>query len=73
MDRQQILALYDDWADGICFRHPSKGEVPTVHVKTIRPMAGGIQDVRACEDCAVEMAEMQGPDDGRRSERPGEP
>lgn len=55
MDRQQILDLYD-WAPGVCFRHPSKGKVATAHVKTIRPMAGGLQDIRACEECVVEMA-----------------
>lgn len=54
MDRQQILDLYQ-WSLGVCFRHPGKGEVETAHVETIRPAAGGIQDVRACEDCVVEM------------------
>lgn len=54
MDRQQILDLYE-WRDGTCFRHPSKGLVPTAHVETIRPAAGGIQDIRACEDCVVAM------------------
>lgn len=59
MDRQQILDLYE-WAEGICFRHPSKGVVPTAHVETIRPAAGGIQDVRACEDCVVAMRKRVG-------------
>lgn len=54
MDRQEILDLYD-WQPGVCFRHPSKGEVPTAHVETIRPPAGGIQDVRACHECVVVM------------------
>lgn len=54
MDRQQILDLYD-WALGTCFRHPSKGEVLTAHVQTIHPAAGGIQDVRACEECVLAM------------------
>jgi hypothetical protein len=56
MDRQQILDLYT-WDDGVCFRHPSKGEVATAHVETIRPPAGGIQDVRACEECVLAMEE----------------
>ncbi|WP_409469036.1 hypothetical protein [Streptomyces sp. HC307] len=56
MDRQQILDLYE-WDDGVCFRHPSKGEVLTAHVKTIRPPAGGIQDVRACQECVMAMEE----------------
>ncbi|MGW5426909.1 hypothetical protein ACWET9_06730 [Streptomyces sp. NPDC004059] len=54
MDRQQILDLYD-WAPGTCFRHPSKGEVLTAHVQTIRPAAGGIQDIRACRECVLAM------------------
>jgi hypothetical protein len=54
MDRQQILDLYE-WENGVCFRHPSKGEVPTAHVETIRPPAGGLQDVRACSECVVDM------------------
>lgn len=54
MNRHQILDL-DEWAPGTCFRHPSRGVVPTAHVKTIRPPAGGIQDIRACEECVVAM------------------
>lgn len=54
MERQQILDLYE-WAPGVCFRHPGKGEVPTAHIKTIRPPAGGLQDVRACEECVLVM------------------
>ncbi|MFB7499998.1 hypothetical protein ACFC09_35865 [Streptomyces sp. NPDC056161] len=54
MDRQQILDLYP-WGDGICFRHPGRGEVLTAHVKTVRPAAGGINDIRACEECVLEM------------------
>lgn len=54
MDREQILDLYE-WESGVCFRHPGKGEVPTAHVETIRPPAGGIQDVRACRACVLAM------------------
>lgn len=54
MDRQQILDLYK-WAPGICFRHPARGEQPTIHLKTIRPAAGGLQDVRACQTCVLEI------------------
>ncbi|MFF7329609.1 hypothetical protein [Streptomyces sp. NPDC008150] len=54
MDQQQILDLYE-WEPGVCFRHPGDGEVPTTHVETIRPAAGGIQDVRACRDCVLAM------------------
>ena len=52
MDRQQILDLYE-WEPGICFRHPGKGEVPTAHIETVRPAAGGIQDIRACRECVI--------------------
>jgi hypothetical protein len=54
MNLQQILDTYE-WEEGVCFRHPCKGEVPTAHIKTIRPPAGGIQDVRACQGCVLEM------------------
>jgi hypothetical protein len=54
MDRQQILDLYD-WEEGVCFRHPAKGAVPTAHVKTIHPRGGADEEVRACEDCVVQM------------------
>ncbi|KMS78328.1 hypothetical protein ACH49_16740 [Streptomyces leeuwenhoekii] len=54
MNRQQILDLYA-WEEGVCFRCPSKGLVPTAHVETIRPSAGGVQDVRACRDCILQM------------------
>lgn len=58
MDRQQILDLHE-WEPGICFRHPSKGEVPTAHVETVRPAAGGIQDIRACEECVVAIEQAR--------------
>lgn len=54
MDRQAILDLYE-WEDGICFRHPEKGAVPTAHVQTICPREGHQEDVRACQDCVLEM------------------
>lgn len=54
MDRQQILNLYQ-WALGICFRHPMKGDVPTAVIQTIRPRAGDEEPVRVCEDCVMEL------------------
>lgn len=54
MDRRQILDLYQ-WATGVCFRHPAKGETATTHVETIRPAGGGLQDVRACTECVLDM------------------
>lgn len=54
MDDEQILKLYR-WNDGICFRHPGKGQVPTTHLWTVHPPAGGIQDVRGCEECVVSI------------------
>jgi len=65
MDRQQILDLYD-WEPGACFRHPGKGEVLTAHVETIRPSAGGIQDVRACQECVLTMEAERATAAGRR-------
>lgn len=67
MDREQILDLYE-WEDGVCFRHPSKGTVETTHVKTIRPSAGGIQDVRACRECIVAIEERRAASAARRGE-----
>lgn len=58
MDRQQILDLYD-WADGICFRHPSKGEVPTAVVGAIHPREDGERKVRACEECVLTMEDIR--------------
>lgn len=54
MTPQQILDLYE-WEPGVCFRHPARGEVMTAHVETVRPAAGGIQDVRACGECVIEL------------------
>jgi hypothetical protein len=73
MDRQQILDLYD-WTPGTCFRHPRKGEVPTAHVRTVRPSAGGIQDIRACAECVTSMEEQRKRAADRKglSYRPGE-
>jgi hypothetical protein len=69
MDRQQILDLYE-WAPGVCFRHQSKGVVPTAHIKTIRPAAGGLQDIRACVDCVVEMNARRESGGGHCSDQP---
>ena len=52
MDRQQILDLYQ-WQLGICFRHPSKGRVPTTVVGVIHPREDGEREVRGCEECVV--------------------
>lgn len=68
MDDEELLALYR-WVNGVCFRHPSKGEVPTTHVKTIRPPAGGLQDVRACAECVVAMEAER----AKASSRTGQP
>lgn len=73
MDRQQILDLYE-WAPGTCFRHPGKGEVSTAHVRTVRPSAGGIQDIRACAECVACMESQRERAAARegRAYRPGE-
>lgn len=54
MERQQILNLYD-WKTGVCFRHPARGLQDTAHIETIRPPAGGAQDVRACAECVLQI------------------
>lgn len=64
MDRQQILDRYE-WRPGTCFRHPSDGQVPTAHVKTIRPRVGPEEEVRACEDCVVQMEQERWVEAGR--------
>ncbi|MGW2048509.1 hypothetical protein ACWCPF_25505 [Streptomyces sp. NPDC001858] len=58
MDRQQILDLYG-WAPGICFRHPSKGEVPTAVVGVIHPQASAEREVRGCADCVIAMEDIR--------------
>ena len=57
MDRQQILDLYT-WDPGICFRHPSRGEVPTAVVKTLL-VDDGKHEVRACEECLIAIEDMR--------------
>lgn len=52
MNRQQILDLYT-WRDGVCFRHPGKGRVPTAVVGAIHPREEGEHEVRGCEECVV--------------------
>jgi hypothetical protein len=58
MDRQQILDLYE-WAPGVCFRHPDKGELPTAVVGTIHPREDGEREVRACNDCVIGMEDIR--------------
>ncbi|MEV4783945.1 hypothetical protein AB0K53_00575 [Streptomyces tuirus] len=58
MERQQILDLYE-WSSGVCFRHPERGPVATVCVKTIRPRGVGQHEVRACEDCLIAMEDIR--------------
>ncbi|MEU9470388.1 hypothetical protein AB0D78_27985 [Streptomyces avermitilis] len=58
MDRQQILDLYE-WEDGLCFRCPSKGEVPTAVVGVIHPHACGEREVRGCADCVISMEDVR--------------
>lgn len=58
MERLQILARYD-WADGVCFRHPSRGEVPTAAVALILLPGNGGHEVRACVDCGLALEDMK--------------
>lgn len=64
MDRQQILDLYE-WRDGTCFRHPSKGMVPTTVVGFVHPRSDGEREVRGCEDCVIAMEDIRREDAAR--------
>jgi hypothetical protein len=72
MNRQQILDLYQ-WAPGICFRHPAKGEIDTTRVSTLRPRGGGQEEVRACRECVLDMeaARQEGAEEAGRPYFPG--
>ncbi|MBZ6207587.1 hypothetical protein KVH31_13865 [Streptomyces olivaceus] len=58
MDREQIFDLYD-WADGHCFRHPSKGRVPTAVVGTVHPRSDGERQIRGCADCVIGLEDIR--------------
>lgn len=58
MNRQQILDLYE-WAAGICFRHPERGETPTAVVGVIHPAADGEKEVRGCHECVIAMEDTR--------------
>lgn len=58
MERQQILDLYE-WSPGVCFRHPDRGAVNTIVVKTLHPRDDGRHEVRACEDCVIAMEDIR--------------
>ncbi|MCZ4506972.1 hypothetical protein O3Q52_01850 [Streptomyces sp. ActVer] len=58
MERQQILDLYR-WSEGVCFRHPGKGEVPTAVVGVVHPCGDGEKEVRACADCVITMEDIR--------------
>lgn len=58
MERQQILDLYE-WKPGVCFRHPSKGRVPTALIGVVRPRNDGVREVRACADCVVAIEDTR--------------
>jgi hypothetical protein len=64
MDRQQILDLYE-WAAGICFRHPERGEVPAARLKTLHPRVGHEEPVQACRDCVIELEQERWAEAGR--------
>jgi hypothetical protein len=71
MDRQQILDLYQ-WADGVCFRHPSRGEVPTAVVGVVHPREDGEREVRGCKECVLMMEDIRR-EEAARSGREYEP
>ncbi|WP_282790969.1 hypothetical protein [Streptomyces sp. CC224B] len=62
MTSEEILALYE-WQQGVCFRHPTAGEIPTAGLKALHPRAGGAEHVvRACHACVLQL------EDERRAE-----
>ncbi|MET9813118.1 hypothetical protein [Streptomyces sp. NPDC006355] len=65
MERQQILDLYD-WSPGVCFRHPERGPIPTVHLKTLHPRDTGRHEIRACADCLIALEDIRREDAARR-------
>ncbi|CAM5671478.1 hypothetical protein [Streptomyces coeruleorubidus] len=65
MERQQILDLYE-WSPGVCFRHPDRGAVSTIVVKTLHPRGDGRHEIRACEDCVIAMEDIRREDAARR-------
>lgn len=58
MERQQILDLYV-WEDDVCFRHPSKGCVPTAVIGVVHPRAESEREVRACADCVIAIEDAK--------------
>jgi hypothetical protein len=58
MDRQQILDLYE-WAPGVCFRHPAKGQVPTAVVGAIHPRLTNEREVRGCAECVLTLEDAR--------------
>ncbi|GHH50651.1 hypothetical protein HNQ79_006748 [Streptomyces candidus] len=54
MNHQQILDLYQ-WAPGICFQHPARGEQATTPVKTLHLRAGRDEELRACRECVLTL------------------
>lgn len=71
MERQQILDLYV-WDEGVCFRHPGDGPVPTTPVKILKPRDAGRHEVRACRACVIAMEDIRR-EDARRAGREYEP
>jgi hypothetical protein len=64
MERQQILDLYE-WTSGTCFRHPAKGTIPTAVVGVIHPREDGKREVRACEECVLNLEDIRREDAAR--------
>ncbi|HEY9372856.1 hypothetical protein [Streptomyces sp.] len=58
MDREELLGLYQ-WGAGTCFRHPEKGTIATILVKTIHPRGEGEREIRACRDCVVGLEDIR--------------
>lgn len=54
MEREDLLSLYD-WAPGMCFRHPLRGEIDTARIETLHPRSAPALEIRACRDCILDL------------------
>lgn len=48
------LAKYE-WGLGVCFRHPSRGEVETAQLEVLHLRIGTDVPVRACRECVLTL------------------
>jgi hypothetical protein len=64
VDEDEALAQFE-WAPGVCFRHPSRGQVDSTQIEVLHLRAGPDVPVRACRECVLHLEA-----DRRRRESP---